>query len=129
MLTIVAEIDMIYGHINLNERCLGDYWNVPFWWDKLLEDENFVSKLKSRWNDLRTNILSNENILSLVNTDYSILKNETDAANRNFNRWQIFGIYIWPNSFIGNSYYEEINFLKDWISQRTAWLDISINEL
>ena len=112
-----------------NERCLGDYWNVPFWWDKLLEDENFVSKLKSRWNDLRTNILSNENILSLVNTDYSILKNETDAANRNFNRWQIFGIYIWPNSFIGNSYYEEINFLKDWISQRTAWLDISINEL
>ena len=95
----------------------------------LLEDENFVSKLKSRWNDLRTNILSNENILSLVNTDYSILENETDAANRNFNRWQILGIYIWPNSFIGNSYYEEINFLKDWISQRTAWLDISINEL
>ena len=73
--------------------------------------------------------LFSSSILSLVNTDYSTLNNETDAANRNFNRWQIFGIYIWPNSFIGNSYYEEINFLKDWISQRTAWLDISINEL
>ena len=28
-----------------NERCLGDYWNVPFWWNKLLEDET-LSKEK-----------------------------------------------------------------------------------
>ena len=112
-----------------NDRCLGDNWNVPFWWDRLLEDEAFVIKLKNRWNELRTNILSNENIISLVDSDYSFLKNETDAANKNFNRWKIFGIYIWPNSFIGNSYYEEINFLKEWISYRTSWLDESINSL
>ena len=36
-----------------NERCLGDYWNVPFWWNKLLEDEKFVNKLKNRWIYLR----------------------------------------------------------------------------
>ena len=112
-----------------NERCLGDFWNVPFWWDRLLEDESFVTNLKTRWNDLRTNILSNENIISMVNEKYSILKNETNVADNNFNKWKIFGIYIWPNSFIGNNYFEEIEFLKNWIINRTAWLDESINSL
>lgn len=112
-----------------NERCLGDFWNVPFWWDRLLEDESFVTNLKTRWNDLRTNILSNENIISMVNEKYSLLKNETNVANNNFNKWKIFGIYIWPNSFIGNNYFEEIEFLKNWIINRTAWLDESINSL
>ena len=112
-----------------NERCLGDYWNVPFWWNRLLEDEKFVDKLKDRWNQLRLNILSDNNILTLIEEQYSFLNNETDIINRNFNKWKIFGIYIWPNSFIGNNYYEEIDFLKNWIKERTKWLDESINNL
>ena len=112
-----------------NERCLGDYWNVPFWWNRLLEDEKFVDKLKNRWNQLRLNILSDNNMLTLIEEQYSFLNNETDIINRNFNKWKIFGIYIWPNSFIGNNYYEEIDFLKNWIKERTKWLDESINNL
>ena len=112
-----------------NERCLGDYWNVPFWWNRLLEDEKFVDKLKDRWNQLRLNTLSDNNIITLIEEQYSFLNNETDIINRNFNKWKIFGIYIWPNSFIGNNYYEEIDFLKNWIKERTKWLDESINNL
>ena len=112
-----------------NERCLGDYWNVPFWWNRLLEDEKFVDKLKDRWNQLRLNTLSDNNILTLIEEQYSFLNNETAIINRNFNKWKIFGIYIWPNSFIGNNYYEEIDFLKNWIKERTKWLDESINNL
>ena len=112
-----------------NERCLGDYWNVPFWWNRLVEDENFVIKLKERWNQLRTNVLSDNNLMTLIEEQYSFLNNETDIINKNFNTWKIFGIYIWPNSFIGNNYYEEIDFLKNWIKNRTQWLDESINNL
>ena len=112
-----------------NDRCLGDRWNIPFWWNRLLEDENFVIKLKNRWIDLRGSILSDNNILSIVDEKYSFLKNESNIANNNFNRWKIFGIYIWPNSFIGNNYYEEIDFLKTWIKNRTKWLDESISKL
>ena len=65
----------------------------------------------------------------MVNEKYSLLKNETNGADNNFNKWKIFGIYIWPNSFIGNNYFEEIEFLKNWIINRTAWLDESINSL
>ncbi len=112
-----------------NDRCLGDRWNIPFWWNRLLEDENFVIKLKNRWIDLRGGILSDNNILSIVDEKYSFLKNESNIANNNFNKWKIFGIYIWPNSFIGNNYYEEIDFLKTWIKNRTKWLDESISKL
>ena len=112
-----------------NERCLGDYWNVPFWWNRLIEDENFVIKLKERWNQLRINILSDNNLMTLIEDQYSFLNNETDIINKNFNTWKIFGVYIWPNSFVGNNYYEEIDFLKNWIKNRTQWLDESINNL
>ena len=112
-----------------NERCLGDSWNVPFWWERMLEDESFVIKLKNRWNNLRTNILSDENLMDIINTKYSLLNNETDVIKKNFDKWRIFGIYIWPNSFIGNNYYEEIEFLKNWIKNRTSWLDKEIDKL
>lgn len=112
-----------------NERCLGDLWNVPFWWNRILEDEKFVINLKNRWNDLRGNILSDENLINIIDIKYSLLNNETDVIKKNFEKWKIFGIYIWPNSFIGNNYYEEIEFLKNWIKNRTQWLDESINNL
>ena len=112
-----------------NDRCPGDYWNIPFWWNRLLEDENFVNKLKARWNELRVNTLSDNNILTLIEEQYSFLNNETDIVNKNFNKWKIFGIYIWPNSFIGNNYFEEVDFLKNWLKNRTKWLDESINNL
>ena len=112
-----------------NERCLGDFWNVPFWWNRLLEDQKFVDKLKKRWNELRSNTLSNINIIQMINNYYTFLNNETDIVQKNFNKWRILGIYIWPNSFIGNNYDQEINFLKIWIENRLNWLDDSINNL
>ena len=112
-----------------NERCLGDYWNVPFWWNKLLEDEKFVNKLKNRWIYLRSNLLSDQSLEELINMKYDILYNRNGAAKRNFDRWEILENYIWPNSYVGGNYYNEIEFLKNWIKNRTLWLDESINDL
>ena len=49
-----------------------------------------------------------------------------DAKDRNFYRFTVLGKYIWPNYFIGQSYEDEINFMKDWISQRICWMDSQI---
>ena len=46
----------------------------------------------------------------MINNYYTFLNNETDIVQKNFNKWRILGIYIWPNSFIGNNYDQEINF-------------------
>ncbi len=40
-----------------NERCPGDFWTVPFWWERLLEDPAFVLQLQQRWTELRSGLL------------------------------------------------------------------------
>ena len=48
------------------------------------------------------------------------------AVARNFNRWPINGVWIWPNNFVGNSYQEDIDYLKSWIKSRGEWMDANI---
>lgn len=31
-----------------NEGCSNDFWSVPFWWDRLLEDPAFVTRFQER---------------------------------------------------------------------------------
>ena len=112
-----------------NETCSNDFWLIPFWWEKLLEDPYFVNKLKERWNELRKKELSDENIFQMIQNYISILKNESGAVYRNYSKWNVIGKYLWPNNYVGNSYESEIDYLIKWISKRNNWLDKSINEL
>jgi len=48
------------------------------------------------------------------------------AQQRNFQKWNILGTYVWPNYFIGNSYADEIQILKTWISGRLNWMDANM---
>ena len=112
-----------------NETCSDDFWLIPFWWEKLLEDPYFVNKLKERWNELRKKELSDENIFQMIQNYIYILKNESGAVYRNYSKWNVIGKYLWPNNYVGNSYESEIDYLIKWISKRNNWLDKSINEL
>ena len=88
-----------------------------------------MKKLKDRWNDLRNNVLSDGNILQLIQNYVAILKSESGAVYRNYTKWIVLGVYIWPNNYVGNSFEAEIEYLKKWIIDRNKWLDKSINEL
>ena len=46
-----------------------------------------------------------------------------EAQSRNFERWQILGNYLWPNAFVGDTYEEEITYLKNWTTERLIWMD------
>ncbi len=111
-----------------NNRCPGDYWQIPFWWERLLQDENFTSKIKSRWNELKENEFSESIILQKIDA-YVDMLDESNSITSNFNRWPILGEYIWPNNYIGSSYENEIDYLKTWISNRLVWLDNEITNL
>ena len=111
-----------------NERCSGDFWLVPFWWERLLEDENFVNQLKDRWNTLRSGAFSEAIILNKIDASIETLS-KSGAIDQNFSKWNILGTYVWPNRFVGTTYNEETNYLKNWISERLSWLDSNINAL
>ncbi len=111
-----------------NERCSDDFWQIPFWWDRLLQDPAFVNQVKERWNTLRSGTFSQTAIHSKIDADIDILT-KAGAINTNFNTWRILGTYVWPNNFVGSSHNEELEYLKGWIADRLTWLDGAIAAL
>jgi hypothetical protein len=51
-----------------------------------------------------------------------------EAQERNFRRWPILGGHVWPNTFVGETYQEEVEFLKGWLTERLAWMDANIRK-
>ncbi len=111
-----------------NSVCPGDVWQVPFWWNRLMEDPIFVSTLKNRWQFLRSGSFSTASITGRIQEIETAL-DTNDAVDRNFNQWPILGQYVWPNNFVGTTYLDETNYLKSWISDRLNWMDNAIGEL
>lgn len=100
-----------------------DYWQIPFWWKKLTGDYTFVNPMKCRWNELRGDVFSLENINGIID---SLTNTLGGAVDRNFSRWPILNDWIWPNYHVGNSYEDEIYWLKDWISERITRVDFEL---
>jgi len=111
-----------------NERCPDDIWLVPFWWERFLEDPNFVSLLKNRWAEIRGGAVSDATLMAKIDS-YDILLTKAGAIDANFKTWSILGTYVWPNKFVGDSHDQEIGYLKDWINDRLSWLDQEIETL
>lgn len=106
--------------LQLYANLLDDYWQNPFWWKSMMNDEYFTHPLRYRWNSLRENKLSNQRIFEVTDSLVNLI---SDASVRNFNRWQILDTWVWPNYFVGDTYWKEINWMKDWIDDRLQWLD------
>ena len=75
------------------------------------------------WEDYRANEWSDESVHGLIDSLEVLL---ADASVRLYVRWPRLGQYIWPNAFIGQTYEEEIQFMRDWIGDRLIWLDENI---
>ncbi len=109
-----------------NQYQPGDLWLVHFWWPRLLEDPQFRAAVKSRWQELRSSVLSDENLDEMIGT-YLLRLTEQGAVARNFDRWQVLGTELPFNSYVGSTYEDETNYLNDWIDLRTSWLDAQIS--
>jgi hypothetical protein len=101
-----------------------DQSDYPFWWDRLLLDTNYTNKLKCNYLNYRANVLSNANIFNTI--DSMVNKIGTAATMRNYSKWPIIGTYVWPNYYVANSYNEELDSLKSWITQRLNWMDVNM---
>jgi len=100
-----------------------DDFGNPFWWCLIWSDESFRWSVQQRWHNLRQSSLSNTAVNAVID---SLRDHIGVAADRNFERWPTLGEYVWPNYFIGETYEEEVEYLRDWIMTRMEWMD---NEL
>ena len=103
--------------------CPDDFWQLPFWWDRMREDPEFIAMLGDRWAELRAGVFSDNQLNATIDSLVAIMD---DAPQRNFERWPVIGEAIWPNVFIGGTYEQEVDYLKRWVEDRTSWMDGAI---
>lgn len=132
----VWDYDLAYGNANycqawdptgfsfdFNTICGGDSWQVPFWWNRMMEDTLFQNNLRCRWENLKPVVFDT----SIINNYLDSMAVRLDESQiRNYTQWPIIGTYVWPNYYIANSYQAEVDTLKWWIKQRFEWLDTNI---
>lgn len=130
----IWDFDLCYGNEDFTDFNLEtDIWlytKYPdqyggriHWWARLMEDLSYRSSFISRWKELREVEFSTDSIMMYLDNTIEFLG---EAVDRNFSRWPILGEYVWPNYFIGETYEEEVDYMKDWITDRLDWIDANI---
>jgi hypothetical protein len=120
------DFNLAFGNVNYQQNAQyapGWMWNDRsrmYWFRRMLQDSTFSKTINCRWSALRTTLLTDEYFLDAID---SIASTINESRIRNFQRWPILGVYVWPNQFVGNTYEEEINFLKEWVTARLQWMD------
>jgi len=107
--------------IDMQSNSSGDAFAPPFWWKKLWADPAFKKVTADRWKALRGAQFSTANLLGLIDSLAAVV---AESQQRNYERWPILGVYVWPNKyFTGTSYSDEVSWMKAWIVRRVEWLD------
>ena len=97
---------------------------VPFWWNRLLTDENFRQRLVKRWKTLRKKELATSKLLDEIDRTAEYL---SESQKRNFQRWRVLGRRVFgnPGPYL-RTYQQEVHQLKMWLQARLEWMDAHI---
>ncbi len=134
---VVWDMNLAYGNADYYEAWRTDTWMynnnyilynsydpylIPFWWYKLNSNPAYVATFKNRWAQYRRSNLRMERVMAVVDSLSTVLTSH-GAEQRNSQAWPRWGRYVWPNYHVSTSYADELSFLKQWISDRIAWMD------
>ncbi len=108
-----------------NYTCPDDFWQVPFWWERMLSDSAYVKELGQEYSFQRKyGALQNDRLVKHIDTLTNILK---EPIVRNFQKWPILGTYVWPQPTpYAGTWEQEVNELRNFLTQRLQWLDNNI---
>jgi len=112
--------------VETNGRCGSATGSVPFWWKVLWGDTRFRAIVTMRWRALRQGQLSNLNLGDRVD---GLAAPIIPEANQNFNLYPILGQQVGRNAFVGNTYAEEVGYLRQWVIDRAIWMDGAIDQV
>jgi hypothetical protein len=98
----------------------GEPFLTPTWWRKLFDDTAFRNKVYARWQSVKSDLINTQKIFGYIDS-LTVLLDESKT--RNFEKWPVLGVWIWPNYYVGQTYQQEISYLKNWIAFRLNWMD------
>jgi spore coat protein CotH len=93
------------------------------WVNLMMRDPEFIDKLQNRWNELMPEF---EKIPDFIDDQVLYLDK---AQARNFQRWNIKESVDWVMFPSLGSYEKEVDYLKEFYTERLEWLDKELNKL
>ncbi|WP_194766331.1 CotH kinase family protein [Tamlana sp. I1] len=119
------DFDLAFGNVDYSDaRYPEGFWVKDHtWYARLFEDPKFLTQVKARFAYFRS-----KETLILDKID-AYTKQLHWAQEKNDNKWNLFGNYVWPNPVYFNTHQEEVNHLKTWYTKRMNWLDTALNSL
>ncbi len=100
----------------------GDPQLIPFWWYKLNTSPEYTAALKTRWAQYRRANLRDDRIMATVDSLATVLTSHGAEA-RNSQAWPRWGEHVWPNYYVAEDFQDEVGYLKEWLTERIAWMD------
>lgn len=135
----VWDYNLAYGNANYCEAYLTSGWSldfnaicpdhdnlVHFWWIRLLQHPKFSALISQRYNELRATYWQEERIWNFIDHTAQTL---SGPQARNHAKWRTLGAQVWPNKFVGQTYSEEVEYLKTWVGERLQWMDENIEKI
>ncbi|HYV27743.1 MAG TPA: CotH kinase family protein, partial [Candidatus Eisenbacteria bacterium] len=123
----VWDWNLSFGNADYHGGWQTDSWYWPLirnneicWYRRLSQDPEFMQRVIDRWGELRKNQFAPATILGRIDEMAAQLN---EAQVRNFQRWPILGQHVHPNSYVGETFADEVNWMKQWIQKRIAWID------
>ncbi|MCF8307333.1 MAG: CotH kinase family protein [Ignavibacteriales bacterium] len=92
----------------------------PAWWHRIFHHPLIQNRFAIRWKALRQGKFSTINLMNYIDSVYTVVK---PASIRNFQRWPVLGIYVWPNNYIGATYEDEMDYFRNYVNGRLQWID------
>ena len=120
----VWDFDITLGNCDYTNFEKPDGWQMRYvkWYNQMFFDPEFKAAVKARWNELFPRL---RQAPAFLDRQRSLM---AGAENRNFQRWDILGVKVWPNYYYFATYQEEYDFLKRFYLERLDWLDRKINQ-
>jgi hypothetical protein len=123
----IWDYNLSLGNANYLQGWQASGWYYPQissneypWYGRLFQDPDFRQEYIDRWYELRATVFATDEMIADIDAAAELLG---EAQARNFDRWRILGQYVWPNWYVANTWAQEIDFMKNWLSDRLAWID------
>lgn len=121
----VWDFDITLGNCDYIEKS-PYYWHIRncIWFGQLFKDPAFVARTKEMWREIYPQLPRVEGAIR----KWAALS--ADARKRNFQKWPILGVHVWPNvdAEKRKTYEAELEYMLDYFNRRIVWMNNGIEE-
>ena len=118
----VWDFDLAAGNRDYFDATPQGFWTATAPWLEQMAhvDPAIKTRVRARWNAMKPQI---DTLPAYIDAQAWAL---SEAQARNFTKWPILNQYVWPNSEVAGSYQGEVDFFRNWMVSRIAWMDANL---